>query len=173
MATVVFEIPATIEWAKLFEANRDNGEYDKETDGATTVDVLVDSEGAQRIKDAGIRKQGKPTEDGRMRFKMKRPWSDKFGRDWAAGAPDVFRPDGTRWDLGTDGVIGNGSTGVVFVEVYDTKMGKGTRLKAVQIIDHVKFESEGGGSSSISVKNYTAESSSAQSKTDSYEDIPF
>ena len=53
-------------------------------------------------------------------------------------------------------MIGNGSVGVVYVDVYDTKMGVGSRLSGVQVIDHVVFESEGGGgvSQGIQPKNY-------------------
>jgi len=174
MATVVIEIPATLEWAKLFETNRDNGEYDVETDGATTVDIIVDAAGDRIVKDSGIRQVGKPTDGGGTRYKMKRPWKDKFGRDWAAGAPDVYGPDGSRWSLDTDGLIGNGSTGIVFVEVYDTKMGKGCRLKAVQVVKAVKFEGGDGGSPSISVKDYTKEDGYVSANLEKeLDEIPF
>jgi len=154
MATKTIEIQGTIEWAKLFEDNRDNGEYDVETDGATTVDIIVDEATSKRIKDAGIRKTGK-VEEGGIRYKMKRPWKDKFDREWAAGPPKVFGPDGSVWPDGE--LIGNGSVGVVFVDVYDTKMGKGCRLNGVQVIDHVSFEGAGGQSAGIKPKDYTSQ----------------
>ena len=59
MATNTIELTGIIEWAKLFESNRDNGEYDIETDGATTVDLIMDDETYQAMKDAGVRKQGR------------------------------------------------------------------------------------------------------------------
>jgi hypothetical protein len=179
MATVVVQIPATLEWTKVFEATRDRGEFDIETDGATTVDLIVDSEGEQIIKDAGIRKQGKPA-DGGTRYKIKRPWKDKFDREWAAGPPDVYAPDGSKWDIDTNGMIGNGSTGIVFVEVYDTKMGKGCRLKGLQVINHVPYGDTGGGSNSIKPKNYTdaapaatPPAATAAASDTSVGDIPF
>ena len=48
-----------------------------------------------------------------------------------------------------DGYIGNGSTGVVRVAIYPAgNSGRiGSRLESVQVVDHVEFESEGGGSS--------------------------
>jgi hypothetical protein len=48
-----------------------------------------------------------------------------------------------------DGYIGNGSTGLVRVAVYPAgNSGRtGSRLEAVQVVDHVEYESEGGGSS--------------------------
>ena len=65
MATKTIELTGTLEWAKLFESNRDNGEYDVETDGATTVTLLMEDDVFKAMKDAGVRKQGKPDPDGK------------------------------------------------------------------------------------------------------------
>jgi hypothetical protein len=157
MATKTIELTGTLEWAKLFEFNRDTGEYDVETDGATTVTLLMEDDVFKSMKDAGVRKQGKPDPEGRgTRVTFKRPWKDKFDRDWAAGPPVVYGPAGTSWDSEVDGLIGNGSVGVVFLDVYDTKMGTGCRLNGVQVIDHVPFEAGGGGGApGIRPRNYT------------------
>ena len=157
MATKTIELTGTLEWAKLFEFNRDTGEYDVETDGATTVTLLMEDDVFKAMKDAGVRKQGKPDPEGRgTRVTFKRPWKDKFDRDWAAGPPVVYGPAGTSWDSEVDGLIGNGSVGVVFLDVYDTKMGTGCRLNGVQVIDHVPFEAGGGGGApGIRPRNYT------------------
>jgi hypothetical protein len=160
MATKTIELTGTLEWAKLFEFNRDQGEFDVETDGATSVNLLMDEATFKKMKDAGVRKQGKKDDDtGQIRVNFKRAWADKFGRDWAAGPPKVFTPAGNDWDTEEMGLIGNGSTGVVFLDVYDTKMGKGCRLNGVQVVDHVEFESDsgegGGGGFSIKPKDYT------------------
>jgi hypothetical protein len=163
MATNTIELHGILEWAKLFEGNRDQGEYDVETDGATTVDIIMDDATFKAMKDAGVRKQGKPDPEGRgTRVKFKRPWKDKFDREWAAGPPKVFTPSGDAWSS-DDGMIGNGSIGVVFLDVYDTKMGKGCRLNGVQVIDHVVFETDGGGGGAPSVqpKDYTQGKSAA------------
>ena len=154
MATKTIELTGTLEWAKLFESNRDNGEYDADTDGATTVDLIMDETTLAAMKGAGIRKVPKAS-DGGHRVKFKRPWADQYGRDWAAGPPKVFGPDGSEWPDGE--LIGNGSVGVVFVAVYDTKMGKGCRLNGVQVIDHVAFEGAGGQSAGIKPKDYTSQ----------------
>jgi len=175
MATNTIELTGTLEWAKLFESNRDNGEYDIETDGATTVDLIMDEKTLKAMKDAGVRKSAKEAEGG-YRVKFKRPWKDKFDREWAAGPPKVFGPDGSEWPA--DELIGNGSVGVVFVDVYDTKMGKGCRLSGVQVIDHVSFEGAGGQSSGIKPRDYTSGSSPAPAEPapavkQSPGDIPF
>ena len=75
-------------------------------------------------------------------------------------------------------MIGNGSVGVVYVDVYDTKMGVGSRLNGVQVIDHVVFESDGGGGASAGIqpKNYSQDSTPAPAPTPSKAppgDIPF
>ena len=59
MATNTIELTGTLEWAKLFESNRDNGEYDVETDGATTVDLIMDEKTLKAMKDAGVRKSAR------------------------------------------------------------------------------------------------------------------
>jgi hypothetical protein len=116
----------------------------------------MDDDVFKMMQDEGVRKQGKPDPEGRgTRVTFKRPWKDKFDREWAAGPPAVFNPAGSVWDLEKDGVIGNDSVGVVYLDVYDTKMGKGCRLNGVQVIDHVVFESTGGGAPGIKPKDYT------------------
>jgi len=169
MATKTIELTGTLEWAKLFEDNRDNGEYDVETDGATTVDLIMDEKTLKAMKDAGVRKQPKEAEGG-YRVKFKRPWKDKFDREWAAGPPKVFGPDGSVWPDGE--LIGNGSVGVVFVDVYDTKMGKGCRLNGVQVIDHVSFEGAGGQSAGIKPKDYTSQTAPPKPATASAPTAP-
>lgn len=179
MATKTIELTGILEWAKLFESNRDQGEYDVETDGATTVTLLMEDDVFASMKNEGVRKQGKKDPDGKgVRVTFKRPWADQFGRDWAAGAPQVFTPSGDHWALDKDGLIGNGSVGVVYLDVYDTKMGKGCRLQGVQVIDHVSFEGAGGQSSGIKPRDYTSGSSPAPAEPapavkQSPGDIPF
>ena len=177
MATKTIELDGFIQWAKLFEDDRDNGEYDVETNGATCLDLLMDEENHKKFEASGSRKKAKKDEEtGLYRVKFKRPWEDKFDRDWAAGPPDIFTPSGDPWLLETDGRIGNDSFGKVYVDIYDTKMGKGSRFKGVQVIKHVPFEKEGGYT--IKPKDYTKDSPTKQSTSvpvDTVEDdeIPF
>jgi len=171
MATTTLEIPGVFHWAKLTEADRDQADWHKDHDGATTISVVVDGTTSQEITDAGVRLLGKPEEDGSgFRYTFKRKWDQGPNMAWANGEPAVFSPDGSRWDWEKDGLIGNGSKGIVFVDVYSTKIGIGTRLKAVQVIDHLKFDKNGGGSETpLNIKNYTTE---ADVDSD-LEDIPF
>ena len=173
MATKTIQIPATLEWAKLFETNRDF-KYDQETDGACSVDLIVDEDGVKLIESSGIRKVGKPTDCGNTRYKMKRPFHLANGPDWACGPPKVYQPNGQPWVLDELGLIGNGSTGVAFVDVYDSTMGVGCRLKAVQVINHIPHESNSNGLSDY-VKDYTNgdQTSSVSQDNTQVDEIPF
>ena len=179
MATKTIELTGILEWAKVFESNRDTGDYDQETDGSLTIDIILDDSNLKLMKDSGVRKEGKPDPDGRgVRVKFKRPWKDMYGRDWASGPIKVYTPSGEDW-LDTDGLIGNGSVGVVFVDVYDTTKGVGSRLVGVQVIDHVVFDSDDSMSSpAIKPKVYTPSQTKAPTPTPTPNkappgDIPF
>lgn len=145
------EVEGVIEWAKVFAGNRDrqgpNGAY-SDWDGATTVDMILDEEEYKKIAASGSGLKGKKQEDGTYRVKFKRRWVHKTskGEEYPqyGGAPKVIRPDGTPWDLDTDGLIGNGSTGICHFQVYETGKYIGTRLVGLQVRHHVEFESTGG-----------------------------
>jgi len=85
--------------------------------------------------------------EGGTKVTLSRPF--KGNNDWGSGTPTVVNVKGIDWNFDVDGYIGNGSTGMVRVAVYDTSTGRrGTRLEAVQVIDKVTYESEGGASPS-------------------------
>ena len=50
MATTTIELNGIITWAKLFEGNRDMGDYDKETNGACSVDLIMDEDNFKIIE---------------------------------------------------------------------------------------------------------------------------
>ena len=160
-----FKIKAKLEWARVFEQNRDmhgyNGAYEK-YDGACTVDALVDEENLQIMIDAGsqtaenvydaahysgksadkLKKKAKVfTEDGLYRVAMKRPFKTPIPT--IGGPPAVRHADGrTNWDLEEDGAIGNGSEAFIYGTVYESKGLKGVRLDGIQILDLVPYESD-------------------------------
>jgi hypothetical protein len=138
MSTELFEFEGIASWARVFEQNRDmdkrfHGDYD----GLCSIDLEMDKEEYDKFIATGSRTSGKPGENGII-VKFKR----KFAHAFAGGAPKVAKADGTLWKLEEDGLIGNGSRVKVFATVYDTKIGKGTRLEGVQVLEHVPFESE-------------------------------
>lgn len=140
------------------------------TNGAYTMDVILTKDVFQQLKDAGSQKgpmvcyngswwsekkvklfnTNKKKEDRMPHFEELLDDSDevkvKLDRKHDApftygGPPQVAHVDGTPWDINTDGLIGNGSKGIVYVSVYEAGGLKGTRLDGVQVIDHVVFES--------------------------------
>lgn len=140
--TVLVDIEGILNWAKLFEFNRDKNEDFHGVGGAYTVDVLLEKAELDKLTKSGSRLKPKITDEGiSIRFKRKHihPTIEEFG-----GPPRVvIGPDGETEEFPDDTLIGNGTRAKVFFTVYDTKMGKGTRLEAVQVLDLVEYESEG------------------------------
>ena len=124
-------------WAKLFEFNRDMHEgFYKDCEGAYTIDVVLDKENLDTVSASGSRLKPRITDEGLViKFKRKHlhPTVSALG-----GAPVVKDAEGNIWDPEVS--IGNGSKVKVAYEVYETKMGKGTRLLGVQILEHVPYE---------------------------------
>lgn len=129
-------------WGKIFASNRDmegyKGAY-KEYDGATSIELVLDSDNWEKLKRSGTMKRGKPV-DGGTAVKLERKWNT--GKDWDSGAPEVLRADGNPWDVDTDGFIGNGSKVRVMAVVTDfpDKGVSSTRLEMVKVLELVPYE---------------------------------
>lgn len=166
--TIYLEIPATLEWAKVFPENKDTVGANNAlvgTGGAYSVDAIISKDVYQQLEDAGSQK--KPlikNKDGKwlgeknwrskeqgisfidafdnateVKVKLVRKHDAPFTY---GGPPQVAHVDGTPWDIKTDGLIGNNSKGILYVSVYEVGELKGTRLDGVQVIDHVSYESD-------------------------------
>jgi hypothetical protein len=104
--------------------------------GAYTVDVLLDKENLDELSASGSRLKPRITEEGiSIKFKRKHehPSVPALG-----GAPVTKDAEGELWD--NSKFIGNGSKVKIAYTVYETKMGKGTRLEGVQVLDLVEYE---------------------------------
>lgn len=138
MAASTHYFSGTLEWAKLYEHNKDT--YGDKT--FFVVDVLLNDEDTARLKATGSRL--KPKKEGenlnRIRFRRNEdhPIED-FG-----GPPQVIieDPENPGKYIPFDKLIGNGSKGTVKVSVYDSKMGKGTRLEVVRVDEWVEFKTD-------------------------------
>jgi hypothetical protein len=169
MATEMVEIEGIFEWAKIFEHNRDR-RYSEDTDGEYQISIIMDEANAKKLKAAGCQKKMTADPDGRGTVvRLTRPHA--AANAWAGGAPKVAGPDGTAWDVESDGTIGNGSTGRVLAAIFETKTGrKGTRLEAVQVIDHVEYVNPDGddapkkGAAASFFKDYTGGNSAPAPK---------
>ena len=146
MATRKVVLTGIGEWAKVFEDNRDMKGFEgawEEFNGACTIDMILDDENMQILRNSKSMKKGTPDPEGRgTRVRLIRKF--ETGRDWDSGAPVVTKSDGSKWNYGEDGTIGNGSTVQVTLSVYDTsrKGIVGTRLDRIKVINHVEYQPE-------------------------------
>lgn len=143
MATRKLTLKGKAMWAKVFEDNRDmqgfEGAY-TEFEGAYTIDVILDKENKQKLKDSGSAKKGKFDDDGNFIVKFVRKHKDRF--DWASGAPVVTKPDGSPWSFEDDGQLNNLSDIEIDISVYDTAYRPGTRMEEIRVtrIEEIKEE---------------------------------
>jgi hypothetical protein len=119
MATKYTEVKTTgpIEWAKVFETNRDMTGYEGayvDFEGAYTVQQILSKDEYAKLQAAGTQK--KPNQkrlmDGELmiKFERKHKITSRDGKviPQAGGAPKVMNADGTAWDKEVNGLIGNG-----------------------------------------------------------------
>ena len=146
MATRKVVLTGIGEWAKVFEDNRDMKGFEgawEEFNGACTIDMILDDENMQILRNSKSMKKGTPDPEGRgTSVRLIRKF--ETGRDWDSGAPVVTKSDGSKWNYEEDGTIGNGSTVQVTLSVYDTsrKGIVGTRLDRIKVINHVEYQPE-------------------------------
>ena len=154
MATTMVEVQGIVEWPKLFEFNRDKPSWN-DTDGLYKLNIILGDEDVAKLKEAGTQRKFKTDPEGRgLVFSPDR--KHKANNEWAGGPPKVAGPDGTPWNVDEDGLIGNGSVCRVLIAVYDAGKLKGTRLEAVQVVDHVPYisDKEGSGAGSAGVNSF-------------------
>lgn len=155
MATKYTEVTTTgpIEWAKIFENNRDMTGYEGSYvpfDGAYTLQQILSKEEYEKLQAAGTQK--KPNQkrlmDGELsiKFERKHKVTRKDGTELpqAGGAPKVTDADGSPWSE-DKGLIGNGSTAEVTNLITTFKGGDGkmysrTTMTGVKIIEHKMVE---------------------------------
>ena len=146
MATRKVVLTGIGEWAKVFEDNRDMKGFEgawEEFNGACTIDMILDDENMQILRNSKSMKKGTPDPEGRgTRVRLIRKF--ETGRDWDSGAPVVTKSDGSKWNYEEAGTIGNGSTVQVTLSVYDTSRQGivGTRLDRIKVINHVEYQPE-------------------------------
>lgn len=139
MATVVHVLEGDLHWAKVTESRRDMEGYQgayKECDGAYTVDLHVSSDEKQEFEKLGTSKRfNYVPETDKWRIRLVRKHDDRRP-EWG-GPPQISLPDGHDPE---DTLIANGSKGRIAVSVYDTKMGKGTRMERIEVTDLQVYE---------------------------------
>lgn len=145
-----------IEWAKIFEDNREMSGYEgayEECEGAYTLVQILSKEEFEKLKKAGTQKKPiqKRLMDGEIAIKFERKHlvKTKEGKEvpQAGGAPKVVGPNGKAWNLDEDGLIGNGTVAEVtnLISTFkgqDGKMVSRTSLTKVKIIEHIPYVRE-------------------------------
>lgn len=165
MATNYKEVTTVgpIEWARIFEENRDMSGYQgayEDTEGAYTVVQVLTKAEYEKLKKAGSMK--KPIQsrmmDGQIAVKFERKHLVKTKKgdiiEKAGGAPKVIGPDGKPWSQ-ENGLIGNGSIAEVTnliqtFDVIDPETGKNTKasrtaltkVKLLEVVEYTKEENE-------------------------------
>lgn len=138
MSSKTYYVEGELNWAKLFERNKDTNEDFHGEGGAYTVDVKLEQDQLDILTESGCRLKPKIKDDGVfIKFKRKHthPTIEALG-----GPPQIVDAEGDDWN--DEVSIGNGSKGTVAFEVYETKMGMGTRLTGVKVNDLVEYESD-------------------------------
>ena len=143
-----------IEWAKIFEGNRDMNGYEGsyvEFDGAYTVQQKLSKDEYAKLQAAGTQK--KPNQkrlmDGELviKFERKHKVTRKDGTvlPQAGGEPKVTDAEGNTWSMEDNGLIGNGSNAEVtnLITIFkgsDGKQYSRTTMTEVKILEHIPVE---------------------------------
>lgn len=109
-----------------------------------TLDLHLDQDSLALYKSSGLQLELRPDENLGDYIKLRRPTTKKIkGELVEMGPPTVLIKRGDDWEPFSEN-IGNGSTVLVKVRVYDTQRGKGHELDTVAVETLVPYE--GGGS---------------------------
>lgn len=116
-----------IKWPKVYQPDEKYNKY--------TVSFYLDDESLARFDELGLSLKKNEDEDG-IFVRFARPFEKEFnGVLREMGRPAVFDADGNAYDGG----IGNGSSAIAKVEVYDSRAGKAHRLHSLKITELVEY----------------------------------
>lgn len=133
MATQFFYLEGTVNWAKVQEPVL---KYGSETEYEWTLDFKPLDPSA--IKASGSRKKAR--DDGFYKFNRSTV-RYKDGVEEPNDPPTILLQNAETGENDPyNGLIGNGSKAIVKIAVYDTKMGKGTRLEGLVVTELVEYE---------------------------------
>lgn len=165
--TQLYEFEGIGKWFKIYEPDEFRGSK------RWSVNLYMDEANMNLYKRSGIQTTPKEDEDG-VFVTFRRDTEKKIGKDYVEFTPPFIYQDGKTLvgyynsegrpiyqqnvkeaeeviKKGENVLIGNGSTIKVRVEVYDTQMGKGSRLRSIEIVDMIEFSS--GGRDVITAEN--------------------
>lgn len=131
MATTTHYFSGPVSWAKLRQDNLDTYNAD---DPKSKITLSMNKEDYDRLKSTGSRLRPKINDEGMYDITFSR----RFNADDNGGLPDVIDANGNPFD----GLVGNGSKCTIKFVVYDTRLGKATRLEAVRVDELVEYDAQ-------------------------------
>lgn len=131
MAVATVYLKGKVNWAKLNKPDEKYGNY--------TVDLYPDEASKEAYAKSEAQTAYKTNEDTKEQFLiLRRPDVKLVGKELVKyGRPEVLDKDNQPWDM--ENLIGNGSVVTCKLTVYDTAKGKGSRLEAVRVEEHVPY----------------------------------
>lgn len=138
MASKYISISGTFMWAKVKTPDQKFDVY--------TLDLYPTDEGWDKFHASGLQLKVRENDEGDKYVKVRRPVSKVIkGEVIDMGPPTVkVLEDGVY--VAYDGLVGNGSTGIVNLRTYETTKGTGHELTAVAVDSLVEYggaESDG------------------------------
>lgn len=117
-------------WAKLFKPESYQNGPPK-----YSIQLYLDSANKAVFEGLKLKNHIKADEQGEYvqlrRDHNPKIWDGKIIKGAEGGPPKVIDADGNPWD--TSVLVGNGSVVSVILNVYDSKMGRGSRLSRVRV----------------------------------------
>lgn len=130
MANKTIYLRGMINWAKVQTPDEKYEVY--------TLDFYPDKDSWIIFKESGLQLKVRESEDGEF-IKVRRPVSKKSGKQLIEmGPPQVLLKEEDGF-VDFKGLVGNGSTGVIKLRVYDTDRGPGHELTSVAIEELVSY----------------------------------
>lgn len=133
MATQFFYIEGIVNWAKVQEPVL---KYGSETDYEWTLNFKPFNKA--ELKASGSRKKEK--DDGFFALSRNTIRNSADGEIEETPPTVLLKNHETGENEVYTGLIGNGSKAIVKIAVYDTRMGKGTRLEGLVVTELVPYE---------------------------------
>lgn len=134
MATTYLQVRGKCEWAQVYKPSQKYDNY--------SIVVYPDARGLKDLKASGISVRPKQNDEGETSYTFRRPNSKKVKDDIVEfGKPRVYlrNDEDEKGYVDFDKPIGNGSEVIAKIALYDTQKGKGHRLEAVLVLNHVPF----------------------------------
>lgn len=144
MASQYITLTGTVSYAKVYEHQKDT-KFNE--DGVYSLNLYPDAASTIQLKSAGSRVKWNEDETGKYVKLSKDHVRLVKDKDTGEETKEVLGPpevgmglDEDRHLIPFDKLIGNGSKVAVGVVIYDSKFGKGTRLEAVNVLEHIPYE---------------------------------